>query len=73
MGWVDDAVAGVYGGEVDLGDELDGRGLIGVVVAAVHLDAVDAVLVDALFLRLSALFLFFVPSLFPTAPEDGWG
>lgn len=45
---VDDAVAGVDGGEVDLADELDGRGLVGVVVSAVHLDAVDAVLVNRL-------------------------
>jgi hypothetical protein len=45
---VDDAVAGVHAGEVDLADELEGRGLVGVVWAAVHADGVDAVLVDAL-------------------------
>ena len=45
---VDKAVTGVYAGEVDLADELDGRGLVGVLGAAVHLDAVDAVLVDGL-------------------------
>lgn len=41
----------VHGGQVDLRDELDGGGLVGVLLAAVHLDAVDAVLVDGLFGR----------------------
>jgi hypothetical protein len=38
----------VYAGQIHLTDELDGGWRIGVVVAAVHLDAVDAVLVDRL-------------------------
>jgi hypothetical protein len=38
----------VDGGEVDLRDELDGRRLVGVLRAAVHLDAVDAIFVDGL-------------------------
>ena len=45
---VDGAVARVHAGQVDLADELDGGGLVGVLGAAVHLDAVDAVLVDGL-------------------------
>lgn len=45
---VDGAVARVDAGQVDLADELDDRGLVGVLGAAVHLDAVDAVLVDGL-------------------------
>lgn len=39
---------GVHGGKVDLGYELNGGRLVGVVFVAVHLDAVDAVLVDRL-------------------------
>lgn len=45
---VDEAVARVDTGEVDLADEPDGRRLVGVLVAAVHLYRVDAVLVDGL-------------------------
>lgn len=45
---VDDAVLGVDAGEVDLADELDGRGLVGVFLAAVHFEAVDAVFVGRL-------------------------
>jgi hypothetical protein len=45
---VDDAVAGVDAGQVDLADELDGGRLIRVLVAAVHLDAIDSVLVDGM-------------------------
>lgn len=39
---------GVDAGEVDLADELDGGGFVGIVVAAVHFQAVDAVLVCGL-------------------------
>ena len=45
---VDHAVVGVDARKVDLADELDRRRLIGVVGTAVHLYAVDAVLVDGL-------------------------
>lgn len=45
---IDDAVLGVDAGEVDLADELDGRRLVGVLFAAVHFEAVDAVLVGRL-------------------------
>ena len=45
---VDHAVVGVDARKVDLADELDCRRLIGVVGTAVHLYAVDAVLVDGL-------------------------
>lgn len=45
---VDDAVLGIDAGEVDLADELDGGGLVGVLFAAVHFEAVDAVFVGGL-------------------------
>jgi hypothetical protein len=45
---VDDAVVGVDAGEVDLADELDGGGLVGIFFAAVHFQTVDAVLVCGL-------------------------
>ncbi len=45
---VDDAVLGVDAGEVDLADELDRGRLIGVFLAAVHFEAVDAVFVGRL-------------------------
>lgn len=45
---VDLAVSRVDAGQVDLVDELDLRRLVRVLVAAVHLERVDAVLVDAL-------------------------
>lgn len=38
----------VNAGEVDLADELDGGGLVGIVIATVHFQAVDAVLVCGL-------------------------
>lgn len=38
----------VDAGEVDLADELDGGGLVGILFAAVHFQAVDAVLVCGL-------------------------
>lgn len=47
-GRVDNAVARVDAGQVDLADKLDGRRLVGVRFAAMHLDTVDAVLVDRL-------------------------
>lgn len=46
LGWVDEAVAGVNTWEVDFGDELDGGWLVGVLVATVHFEGVDAVFVD---------------------------
>lgn len=48
LGWVDEAVAGVNTWEVDFGDELDGGWLVGVLVATVHFEGVDAVFVDRL-------------------------
>lgn len=45
---IDDAILGVDAGEVDLADELDGGGLVGVFLAAVHFEAVDAVFVGRL-------------------------
>lgn len=45
---VDNAVPRVDTGQVDLADELDLGWLIGVVLAAVHLEAVNAVFVDGL-------------------------
>lgn len=45
---VDDAVMGVDTGKVNLADKLDGRGFVGVFRAAVHLEAVNAVLVNGL-------------------------
>lgn len=45
---IDHAVVGVDAGKVDLADELDRRRRIGVFGTAVHLYAVDAVLVDGL-------------------------
>jgi len=45
---VDDAVGWVDTGQVDLADELDRRRLVRVLGTAVHLDTVDAVLVDGL-------------------------
>lgn len=47
-GRVDDAVARVDARQVHLADKLDSGRLIGVLLAAVHLDAVDAVLVYGL-------------------------
>ena len=41
--------------QVDFADELDGGWLIGILVAAVHLEGVDSVLVDALKKHLSVL------------------
>ena len=45
---VDNSVACIDGGQVHLADELDSRGLVRVVRAAVHLDTVDTVLVNGL-------------------------
>ena len=48
MRGVNDAIPLVDAGQVDHADELDGRGLVGILVAAVHFYRVDAVLMDAL-------------------------
>lgn len=48
LGRVDLAVPWVDAGQVDLGDELDLWWLVWVLVAAVHLQGVDSVLVDGL-------------------------
>lgn len=45
---VDDAVARINAGEVHHADELNRRGLVGVLIAAVHLDGIDSVFVHAL-------------------------
>lgn len=45
---VDLSVLGVHAREVDLADELDGGGVVGVALVAVHRDTVDAVLVGGL-------------------------
>lgn len=45
LGRVDDALV-VYAGQVDFGDESYDRRLVGVGIAAVHFDGVDAVFVD---------------------------
>jgi hypothetical protein len=42
------AIVGVNTGQVDLADELNCGRLVGVVETAVHLDAVDAVLMNGL-------------------------
>lgn len=44
---VDDAVTGINAGEVDLANELNGRGFVGIVRPAVHPYRVDAILVYA--------------------------
>lgn len=38
----------VDAGQIDFADELDGWGLVGILVAAVHFQGVDSVLMDAL-------------------------
>jgi len=47
-GDADLAISWVDTGQIDFADELDGRWLVGILVAAVHLQGVDSVLVDAL-------------------------
>jgi hypothetical protein len=42
------AISWVNARQVDFADELDGGWLIGILVAAVHLEGVDSILVDAL-------------------------
>jgi len=46
LGWIDDTVPWADAREVDFGYELDGGWLVGVLVAAVHLQRVDAVLMN---------------------------
>jgi hypothetical protein len=48
------AISWVNARQVDFADELDGGWLIGILVAAVHLEGVDSILVDALKKHLSA-------------------
>lgn len=43
-----DTVSGRHTGKVDFGNELDGGWLFGILVAAVHLQGVNTVLMDAL-------------------------
>lgn len=43
------SISGVDTWQIDLADELDGRRLVGIFVATVHLERVDAVLVNTLF------------------------
>lgn len=57
---IDDAVLGVDAGEVDLADELDGGGLVGVFLAAVHLEAVDAIFVGRLQVYWRLAFLIYM-------------
>lgn len=47
-GDADLAISWVDTGQIDFADELDGRWLVWILVAAVHLQGVDSVLVDAL-------------------------
>lgn len=53
LGRVDGSVGLVDAWQVDLGDELDGGWLVGVLGAAVHLEGVNAVFVDRLDGRVS--------------------
>jgi hypothetical protein len=48
LGWVDHAISWVHTRKVDLVDELDSRWLVGVLIAAVHLERVDPVFVNTL-------------------------
>jgi hypothetical protein len=48
FGYTNHAISWVDARQVDLADKLDGGWLVGVLVAAVHLEGVDSVLVHAL-------------------------
>jgi hypothetical protein len=53
--YTDHAISWVNARQVDFANELDSGWLIGILVAAVHLEGVDSVLVDALRKHLSVL------------------